>query len=217
MNLENLPGWLLLSAYLSLALEMTVFAVPSEASTLQILTGEAETGGGELAAARRRSTLFKLFCYLLPTALGVVLFVLPLVVTIAPVSRGWILALTDEDSTLVVVGLVMILIGRIVTELAVHQLRGGMRQDYQPLQRNGLFGLSRNPILVGMYLFYLGNCVWLTSPLLWAGFLLYTFNMHRRVLMEEGFLRARFGEEYLTYVASVPRYVGLLRSSSENR
>ena len=59
MSLSEVPGWLLLLAYVSVAIEMLVFAVPSEASTLQLMTRDAQPGEGRLAAARKQSSLTK--------------------------------------------------------------------------------------------------------------------------------------------------------------
>ncbi len=217
MNLEGVAGWLLLAAYLSLILEMTVFAIPSEASTLQLMTGETAVGSQRLASARRRTVAAKLLRYLLPTAIGVTLFLLPLAVACWPAVRPWTLVVAAESRTGVVAGLALILAGRLLTFTAVLHLRRRLRGGEHRLQRGGIFGVSRNPILVGMYLFYLGNCLWLPTPLLWAGFVLYVINMHRRVLMEEGFLEARFGADYIGYRSAVPRYVGFRRSSSDTR
>lgn len=209
MSFSHVGGWLLLAAYLSLVLEMTVFAIPSEASTLQILGKRDAAAGGNLAHARAQHVLSKVVRYFLPTAVGVLLFLLPLFVACFPGLRDYVLCPVDTGFVGLVVGLSMVVLGRLVTFTAVLQLRRRLHPGTHALQRDGVFRFSRNPILLGMYLFYLGNAVWLPSPLLWVGFLLYAGNMHRRVLMEEGYLRDRFGDDYRSYLADVPRYVGL--------
>lgn len=217
MSLQDWTGWLLLAAYLSLVLEMTVFALPSEASTLQLFTGEAEAGDQRLAAARRRSAWAKVACYLLPTAVGVLLFVLPLATLFWEPLVGLLLPLAETSPAMVSLGLGMILAGRALTSVAVLQLRREHRRGQHELQPAGVFRFTRNPILLGMYLFYLGNCVWLPSPVLVTGFFLYAWNMHRRVLMEEDFLSARLGAAYTRYLDAVPRYLGLPRRVGEAR
>ena len=217
MSFSHVGGWLLLAAYLSLVLEMTVFAIPSEASTLQILGKREAATGGNLARARAQRLLSKVWRYFLPTAVGVLLFVLPLCVAIFPALRDYALCPLDTGSSGLVVGLSMVMLGRFITFTAVVQLRRRLHRGTHTLQQHGVFRFSRNPILLGMYLFYLGNAVWLPSPLLWVGFLLYAGNMHRRVLMEEGYLRNRFGEAYGSYLAEVPRYVGLGNHSPDPR
>ena len=217
MSFANVGGWLLLAAYLSLVLEMTVFAIPSEASTLQILAKSEAAAGGSLARARAHHLLSKVLRYFLPTAVGVLLFVLPLFVAIFPGLRDYVLCPVDTGYLGLVVGLAMVVLGRLVTFTAVLQLRRRLHPGTHALQRHGIFRFSRNPILLGMYLFYLGNAVWLPSPLLWVGFLLYAGNMHRRVLMEEGYLSNRFGDDYRAYLAEVPRYVGLSGEGAGSR
>ena len=69
-----------LLAYGSLGVELTLFPIPSEASTLDLLThGGDGTASGALSQARDRSIAAKLLLFLLPTAIGVVLFLMPLV------------------------------------------------------------------------------------------------------------------------------------------
>ena len=224
MTLDELPAWLLLIAYASLVVELTFVAVPSEASTLQLFTKEAGTdGGGRLAGARSRSFLGKVVCYFLPTALGVVMFVAPLAVACWPPLTEWALPIVDTRGdgpigpVLIWTGLALVFAGRILTTVAALQLRRRHHRGDHALQPGGLFAVSRNPILLGMYLFYLGNCVWLPSPMLWAGFVPYAWNMHRRVLIEEDFLRTRLGHRYVDYLASAPRYVGRPRKTAGSR
>jgi hypothetical protein len=49
----NAADAIVLLAYASLLVEMTVFPVPSEASTWQLLASNTDTGEGALARARR--------------------------------------------------------------------------------------------------------------------------------------------------------------------
>ena len=60
---------LVLAAYASLLVELTVFPIPSEASTWQITTARpAARGTDELELARGRSFAQKLLRYFVPTA-----------------------------------------------------------------------------------------------------------------------------------------------------
>ena len=194
-----------------------LFAVPSEASTRGLFCGADHPGSGALETAQRSPVSRKLLRYLLPTAVGVVLFVTPLAVAMDPGLRPWMAPFAGDHSWLVLVSLVFILFGRLITMLAAWQLRSCARRGDQSLQVTGLFRRSRNPILVGLYLFYAGNCIWLPSAVTWGGFSLYVWAMHHRVLMEEGLLLARFKGEYLAYFERVPRYVGVLRRAPEHR
>lgn len=199
-----------LGAYVSLLLELVCFPIPSEASTYQILFEDDErdphVAGAPLAGARGRTSLGKLLRYLLPTALGVALFAIPPIALLVPeLPQGlWpIHGLETPAARWLGIGLVVA--GRAITFLSALQLRRQKRANN--LQARGLFLLSRNPGLVGMYLFYLGNAFLFPCVVLFLGFLPYVLNMHRRVLMEEGHLLGSIGEDYRRYAEQVPRYL----------
>jgi len=216
MDLHSAAGWLLVVAYVSLVVEMVWFALPSEASTLQVFAGDVEPSADRLGVAQRRTAIDKLVRYLVPTMIGVALFVWPLLVVLWPRLFRVARPLVEAPRVAAVwTGLAIILAGRMLTLAGVVQLRRRHRRGDHQLQSCGVFGLSRNPILLGMFLFYIGNCVWLPAPILWGGFLLYAWNMHARVLMEESYLLARLGADYRSYQARVPRYVGMPRARAE--
>ena len=72
------------------------------------------------------------------------------------------------------------LCGQAVTFVSVLQLRRHKIQS--ELQHSGLFRWSRNPGLVGMYVFYLGLCFLFPCVVLFVGLIPYVWNMHTRVL-----------------------------------
>lgn len=198
---------LILAAYASLLLELVVFPIPSEASTYQLFTGGDEGESDALQRARRRSSIGKLLLYFLPTALGVGLFLVPLVAAFVPAIIDRLLPLEMlERGAFVAGGAALVVLGRLVTFTSVLQLR---RRHGRPetFAARGWFRISRNPGLVGMYLFYLGNCLLFPCVVLFLGFVPYVWNMHRRVVMEESHLARVLGEEYAAYRARVPRYV----------
>lgn len=150
--------------------------------------------------------MLKFLVYLLPTALGVVLFLVPLAAVFLPEIIGALLPLEAlQRDEIRVAGVLVVICGRLLTFWSVLQLRA--RRAAGHLQPSGLFRLSRNPGLVGMYLFYLGNCLIFPCVVLFLGFVPYVVNMHRRVLMEESHLSRRIGTRYDRYRGSVPRYL----------
>jgi len=203
---------LVLLAYASLFLELVVFPVPSEASTYQLFVGEAPRSGEEdrLSRARERPKLGKLLRYFFPTATVVLLFLIPLVRIGFPAIRDWLLPVRPlETRSVLVLGLLAVVLGRAISFSAALQLRR-VRRRGSGLAVGGLFAYSRNPVLVGMYTFYLGISLVYPCWVLFLGFLPYVWNMHRRVLMEESHLGHRLGSDYSAYRRAVPRY--LLRS-----
>jgi len=199
----------LLFAYGSLVLELTVFAIPSEASTFQIFfeSGrESPIAGSALSRARERTRTGKFLAYLLPTGLGVAMFAIPPVALLYPELLKWLWPIPAlQNATALGIGVGLVVLGRLLTFSSVLQLRGQRRAGN--LQAAGLFLLSRNPGLVGMYLFYLGNAFLFPCAVLFVGFVPYVVNMHRRVLMEEGHLSERLGDGYRRYLERVPRYL----------
>lgn len=205
----NAVDAVVLLAYASLVVELTLFPIPSEASTWQLLGATAPTGGAgtddALQAARGRSVAQKLLRYALPTTLGVALWLLPLACILAPGVAAAVGAL--PVAWLVGPGVALVALGRAITFVSVLQLRAQRRRVGQ----GWLFRRSRNPGLVGMFACYLGLCCLFPSPLLWLGLPLYVGNMHARVRFEEAHLLARHGAAWSTYAARVPRYIGRVR------
>jgi protein-S-isoprenylcysteine O-methyltransferase Ste14 len=207
----TLTAAVVIAAYASLLVEITVFAIPSEASCWQLLAtspgGGAAPQADSLRRAQARRTGQKLVRYLLPTAIGVVLFAVPLLVLAWPPLLDSLAPLPWLQRPEVhAAGLVLVIGGRLLTFASVLQLRRVRAAGR--LRAAGLFARSRNPGLVGMFAFYTGLCCLFPSLLLWLGLPLYVGNMHRRVLMEEASLSGKHGESWLRYSARVPRYVG---------
>jgi len=208
----DLPAILLLLGYASLVLDLLVFSVPSEASTLQLFTGASRQDGVSceeaLGQARARGPLMKVAAYLLPTGIGVVCFMVPPVAVFVPDLREYLAPFSlPAEAVWRWSGAFLVVAGRGLTVASAIQIRRATRSD--PLRNSGLFGWSRNPGLVGMYGSYVGATMMTPCLALVAGFFLYVWNMGRRVRMEEGFLRLKVGPEYDDYLASVPRFLRL--------
>ncbi len=200
----------ILIAYGSLLLELVVFPIPSEASTYQIFfeaapDGRSTSEADALERARERAPWVKFVRFFLPTALGVLLFLVPPVAAFWPELTRYLGPLTGlETPGMRSTGLFVILLGRAITFTSVLQLRRHKEIDLASL---GWFRFSRNPGLVGMYVFYLGNCLAFPCLALFVGFFPYVLNMHTRVLMEESHLSRRLGSPYRDYLRRVPRYL----------
>jgi protein-S-isoprenylcysteine O-methyltransferase Ste14 len=108
--------------------------------------------------------------------------------------------------TLLVVGLLVIAIGMV--QLGSRSIFG---QGSQNLKQNGVYSFSRNPQILGCWLYVIGFAVlwpsWYTLG--WA--CLFAMVAHMMVLTEEEYLERIFGEEYLEYCVRVPRYLKLSR------
>lgn len=113
-----------------------------------------------------------------------------------PMTLGWLLG---------GLGLVGMLAAQIGMGAA---FRIGIDQDDTPqLHTRGLHRVSRNPVYLFSYLYLLGVSLWAPSIVTLASLITLGLLMHRLVLLEEAFLRARCGEAHAAYCARVPRYL----------
>lgn len=89
------------------------------------------------------------------------------------------------------------------------------------LVRTGVFGHVRNPIFSAMLLFGVGLTLVAPNPVAMAGFALLVASIQAQVrFVEEPYLAAVHGEEYLAYTAAVGRFVpgiGLTRRHPARR
>lgn len=71
----------------------------------------------------------------------------------------------------------------------------------------GLYRISRNPMYVSYFIYFLG-CVLLTqSLLLFAILMVFQISAHWIILSEERWCIKKFGEEYKNYMNKVRRYI----------
>ena len=75
------------------------------------------------------------------------------------------------------------------------------------LMTDGPYRFTRNPMLVGIYIYDLGVLLWLQSWWPLAIFAAEVILLTLQVRSEEKRLEADFGEEYLDYKMCVPRYL----------
>ena len=78
------------------------------------------------------------------------------------------------------------------------------------LMTGGPYGLCRNPMLVGIYIYDVGILVWLWSFLPLLVFLIEVILLTLQVRSEEKRLENDFGQEYLDYKKRVGRYFHVL-------
>lgn len=72
----------------------------------------------------------------------------------------------------------------------------------------GLYSRSRNPIYIADALLLAAHAAWLGRPLALAGIPALIAALQPQIVAEEKALTERFGSEYASYVANVPRWVG---------
>lgn len=76
------------------------------------------------------------------------------------------------------------------------------------LVATGLYSHSRNPIYIADALALAAHAAWLGQPLALLGIPALVAVLQPQIIAEEAALRDRFGSEYASYLARVPRWVG---------
>lgn len=93
---------------------------------------------------------------------------------------------------------------------------GVPKDDRTRLVTGGLYRFSRNPAFLGFDLVYLGELLLFFNWPLLAVSLAAMVTLHLQItLVEEPYLRAAFGQDYIDYAARVGRYLG--RKPGKNR
>jgi protein-S-isoprenylcysteine O-methyltransferase Ste14 len=118
-------------------------------------------------------------------------------------------------------GLAACLLGQLLRAWVLGQVRNGTsgQNDYLEavaLNTGGPYAHVRNPLYVGNFLICLGLALLaghLAAGALGLGF--FAFEYAFIVPAEEGFLREQFGEAYLAYCRSVPRWVWRPRAAND--
>lgn len=206
-----MPTWLAAIAwvaYASLVIELALLHVPSVASSLSIWRKPATIVAGYSPAYRNVFELsrgWKLLLFVLPLLAAYATFLYPLLALVGAHDPFGDHAFRTGGVSAGVAGL-LIVGGRTLTLSSVLSLRGSAVDAPRPLRTGGLFRSSRNPGLVGMYLFAAG--LWVAAPsfTILACMAVYVVYMDFKVRMEEDFLESRFGASYVEYRHRTGRY-----------
>jgi len=197
--------------YLSILVEIVAFPVPSVASTYQLWN--------QTAGVRKKNLLYrvqhwprlvKLCLLVVPTTISVLVYCYPLLVIFFPMVKALFTPVNIiSESFMNLIGIGLIVMGRSASIYSVLTIRKENSQQGNEfdLKTRGVFGVSRNPILLGMYCTFIGLFFIFPYPIMLAGVPVYLLNMHFRILLEEDFLEEKFGEEFVSYKQSTRRYL----------
>jgi protein-S-isoprenylcysteine O-methyltransferase Ste14 len=111
-----------------------------------------------------------------------------------------------------ILGWIILMAGLLVIAIGMGQLglRSIFGQGSKNFKQNGFYSFSRNPQILGCWMYVIGFSVlwpsWYTLG--WA--CLFVSIAHMMVLTEEEYLKKLFGDEFLAYQKFVPRYIGFL-------
>ena len=196
--------------YLSLLVELLFFSVPSEVSTYQLLFKKKQSNQYSLLKKfQSLSDLLKILLLVIPALIFIASFCFPLVLLFFNNVKETFAAWSVLQSELFeIIGIILVVLGRFVTFHAVLILRKTKKEsiDERSLIKKGLFSISRNPIVVGLHLTFLGLLLLFPYYVMIAGFLVFIANMHFKILLEEDYMKVNFGSDFREYMNKTKRY-----------
>lgn len=119
-------------------------------------------------------------------------------------TSPWSTFLTTGGVVMYVTGFILSLWAKFTMD-KVWGIPGKDSANQNALVTNGPFSFSRNPIYVGFLLIYFGFAIALLSPLLVLRIPLLIY-FYKSAKEEEKILEKKFGEKYLSYKKTVPRF-----------
>jgi protein-S-isoprenylcysteine O-methyltransferase Ste14 len=94
-----------------------------------------------------------------------------------------------------------------VSKLGTMSLRVGLANEKTLLRTTGIYSLSRNPMLFGLYLMAIGSAIYVQNPINWILVIIALTIHHKIILKEEIFMKDRFEEQWIKYSRNVRRYI----------
>lgn len=195
--------------YLSFLVEIIVFPVPSVASSYQLILKRKSVAHDFLyTKVQNMNLLQKLVLLGIPTLLSIIAYCVPLIlIAISKFTEG--VVDKTESIEFVILAFILILSGRVISLYSVMKIRRNNRQQGNSfeLKTRSIFSVSRNPILFGMYVSFIGMIILFPRFYMIIAFAYYVAHMHFRILIEESFLKYKFGDKYSAYQEKTKRYL----------
>lgn len=114
------------------------------------------------------------------------------------------LEIQTTTSALFYAGAIVFLMGSVTLTVSVVNFAAPAENG---MNRGGLYWLSRNPMYVAYFLYFIGCALLTQSPLLLVFVLLFQISAHWIILAEERWCIQNFEKEYLSYMEHVRRYL----------
>ncbi|MFN4027300.1 MAG: methyltransferase family protein [Flavobacterium sp.] len=197
--------------YLTLAIELLFFHVPSVANTQNFFRKNKHYNTGQnkfINDIQNWSVTKKIILLAIPAVMVQLYFLLPLLYFF-PLWHDSLFLLFEPNVWTDFLGLLCVVLGRVVTFGSMLYLRKENRQTGKSftLHTGGIFRFTRNPGLDGMFLFFIGLGLLFPSILIWLGLIFYIYYMVFRVRIEEAFLQDIFKDEFVNYQKQTNRFL----------
>ena len=205
----DLTEILVILTYMSMLVEIIVFPIPSVASSYQLILKRKLVPQDFLYTKVQNMNFWqKLAVLALPTLLSIIAYCIPLILVVISKFTNDLVYKTERLEFLVI-AFILIITGRIISLYSVIEIRRNNRQvgNNFELKTQSIFSLSRNPILFGMYVSFIGMIILFPHFYMIIAFAFYVAHMHFRILIEESFLKYKFGNKYFDYQKKTKRYL----------
>jgi protein-S-isoprenylcysteine O-methyltransferase Ste14 len=94
-----------------------------------------------------------------------------------------------------------------ILRLGTFSLRVGLAHADTSLHTDGVYRISRNPMVLGLLFIAMGSAVYVRNPINWLLVIIAMAVHHKIILAEEDFLNSRFGERWAGYREKTRRYL----------
>ena len=108
------------------------------------------------------------------------------------------------DSDWFYIGLVIYILGIILYAVSIVNYA---KPKMNGLNLNGLYRVSRNPMYIAYFIYFLGCALLTHSFILLVLLMCFQVSAHWIILSEERWCIKKFGEEYIKYMNKVRRYI----------
>jgi len=110
----------------------------------------------------------------------------------------------ELDTTINIIGLGISSIGMIVYAISIVHFA---KPNENGLNTTGIYKISRNPMYIAFFLYFLGCSILINSWMLFFILVIFQISVHYLIVSEERWCIEQFGEEYIYYMKKVRRYL----------
>jgi len=107
------------------------------------------------------------------------------------------------DSEWFYIGLIIYILGIILYTISIVNYA---KPKINGINVNGLYRISRNPMYIAYFIYFLGCALLTHSWILFVLLIVFQISAHWIILSEERWCIKKFGEEYIKYMNRVGRY-----------
>jgi protein-S-isoprenylcysteine O-methyltransferase Ste14 len=177
-------------AYLLIIVELVFFPIPSEVSTVAILSRKKRSDYPHRGKKQKLSQMVYLAYVVVSSIVVLCIFCIPI---------AWVFWSP----------LIAIAAGSFISFWAVIELHAfiGTNPTRNRLKTNGIYSGSRNPITLGNSIIYIGFVFTVPTWVMIVGFIIYCFHIDHKIKMEEKNLESKFGSTFRDYKKKVGRYL----------